>query len=136
MFNLDERLEADTVALAEWPLCTVRLMNDNHYPWLILIPRVAGVTELYQLDESQRQMLDRESTFLARTLMELFNGHKMNVAALGNVVKQLHIHHVVRFEGDVSWPAPIWGKVPVEPYSQASIDELKDKLKPIINKQW
>lgn len=136
MFSLDERLEADTIALADWPLSTVRLMNDEQYPWVILVPKVEGVTELYHLDDAQRLQLDAESMFLAKTLMELFDGAKMNVAALGNVVNQLHIHHVVRFESDAAWPAPIWGKLPVKPYESEALAEMVNKLALITDKRW
>lgn len=136
MFSLDSRLANDTIELADWPLCSVRLMNDSHYPWLILVPKVASVTELFQLDDAQRLQLDAESTFVARTLMEIFQGDKMNVAALGNVVKQLHIHHVVRFEQDAAWPGPIWGKVDVEAYSDDQLSKIKQQLEPITLKTW
>lgn len=120
-FRLDPRLAQDTLALASWSLCEVRLMNDAHYPWVILVPRVNAATELYHLDAAQRLQLDRESIYLSQTLMNIFQGTKLNVAALGNVVSQLHLHHVVRFEGDLAWPGPIWGKVPPQPYSETEI---------------
>lgn len=136
VFNLDERLFNDTFRIASWPLCEVLLMNDAQYPWLILVPRVDGATELYDLNDSQRQQLDCESMFLGKTLMKLFSGDKLNVAALGNVVKQLHIHHVVRFESDAAWPAPIWGKLPVQAYRAEEKAQLLDKLSALIDKQW
>ena len=133
---LDERLENDTIKVASWPLCEVLLMNDSQFPWLILVPRVADISELYQLDESQRRQLDRESIFLGESLMQVFVGDKLNVAALGNVVKQLHIHHVVRFEGDVAWPAPIWGKQAAQAYSSESRGALESKLSYLSDKEW
>lgn len=135
-FKLDERLENDTFHLASWPLCDVLLMNDAQYPWVILVPRVEGATELFHLSDEQRQLLDQESIFLGKTLMELFSGDKLNVAALGNVVKQLHIHHVVRFEADPSWPGPMWGKLPTQAYQEEAKQALLQKLDSIIGKEW
>ena len=96
-------------------------MNDANYPWVILIPRVIGATELYHLDQTQRAQLDRESIYLSQKLMTVYQGKKLNTAALGNVVSQLHIHHVVRFDTDAAWPGPIWGKVEVISRSEDDI---------------
>ena len=133
-FKLDKRLAADTIPILDWPLCRVLLMNDQQYPWCILVPRVldeAGeeITELFHLNAAQRAQLDKESNALSTTLMSHFSGYKLNVAALGNVVSQLHIHHVVRFQSDPSWPAPIWGRLPIEPYSSESAEALASELK-------
>lgn len=135
-FKLDDRLEGDTIKLASWSLCDVLLMNDVNYPWVILVPRVADTTEIYQLSKTQRAQLDAESTYLAETLMTIFDGQKMNVAALGNVVKQLHIHHVVRYESDNAWPAPIWGKAAPLAYTDEQLAEIHRKLALISNKVW
>jgi diadenosine tetraphosphate (Ap4A) HIT family hydrolase len=135
-FQLDQRLKNDTHRLASWPLCEVLLMNDAQYPWIILVPRVEGATELFDLSDDQRVQLDRESIFLGKTIFELFGGDKLNVAALGNVVKQLHIHHVVRFEGDPTWPAPIWGKLPTKAYTSADKEALLEKLACVSDKVW
>lgn len=132
-FELDERLAGDTLAVASWPLCELRMMNDAQYPWLILVPRVEGATELYHLSDQQRQMLDQESVHLSRALMSIFDGDKFNVAALGNVVSQLHIHHVVRFRADAAWPAPIWGKFPPQPLTDAQIEVRMAQLEPILS---
>lgn len=132
-FDLDARLARDTVFLFDWPLCRVLLMNDASYPWCILVPRVtsdegAVVTELYALNDEQRAQLDKESVALSRMLMQKFSGDKLNVAALGNVVSQLHIHHVVRFDTDQSWPAPVWGRHPANPYDENSSNALRSML--------
>ncbi len=132
-FKLDERLQADTVHLASWPLCEVLLMNDCHYPWVILVPRIAGIRELYELDAAQRQQLDCESTALGRGMMQAFSGEKLNVAALGNVVSQLHIHHVVRFSDDAAWPAPIWGKHPPKPYDDEGLKARREALADVLS---
>lgn len=130
-FVLHERLAADTVFLASWPLSDLLLMNDAHYPWLILVPRRAGVSEVFQLSEVDQQQLLKESSWLGKWLMVQFNGDKLNVAALGNLVPQLHVHHVVRFRSDVAWPAPVWGKVPAVPYAADILDDLKKRLEPL-----
>jgi len=136
MFKLDARLESDTINLASWPLCDVQLMDDSQFPWVILIPRVEGATEIYHLDKSQREQLDAESIFLSETLMAVYQGDKLNTAALGNVVSQLHIHHVVRFEGDITWPAPVWGKVPAKHFSGEALARQKKLLAVIIEHSW
>jgi diadenosine tetraphosphate (Ap4A) HIT family hydrolase len=135
-FQLDSRLQNDTVRIASWPLCDLLLMNDANYPWCILVPRVVDISELFQLSRMQRQQLDLESCFLAATLMQIFEGDKMNVAALGNVVKQLHIHHVVRFSTDAAWPAPVWGRVPVQPYSAGALDKRLRQLTCLKQPDW
>lgn len=135
-FLLDSRLQNDTLHIASWPLCEVLLMNDAQYPWCILVPRVPELTELFQLTRSQRQQLDLESWFLSTTLMDIFQGDKLNVAALGNVVRQLHIHHVVRFTDDPAWPAPIWGKLPVSAHSETQLTLRLQQLKRLKQPDW
>jgi len=121
-FKLDARLAADTVPVASWPLSELRMMNDAQYPWFILVPRQPGATELYHLSDAQRATFDTESMTLSRCLMDTFAGEKLNVAALGNVVSQLHIHHIVRFQNDAAWPAPVWGRHPVQAMSEGEIE--------------
>ena len=118
-FSLHPRLAADTQVLGDFALCRLLLMNDAQYPWFILVPRREGVREIYQLDERDQQQLVRESSALSRAVMDAFAGEKLNVAALGNVVPQLHVHHVVRFAGDPAWPRPVWGVHPPRPYVEA-----------------
>lgn len=136
LFQLDARLENDTIHIASWPLCDLLLMNDSQYPWLILVPRVVDASELFDLSRSQRQQLDLESIYLSKTLMGIFEGVKLNVAALGNVVKQLHIHHVVRYSHDLSWPGPIWGKHPSVAYSAEELTGRLDMLSCFQNPDW
>lgn len=114
--------------VGDFPLCRLLLMNDSHYPWFILVPRIADVQEIYQLDDTDQQQLLSESSFLAHTLHVLFLADKMNIAALGNVVSQLHIHHVVRYHTDAAWPAPVWGKQAAQPYSPEELAEVMAKL--------
>ena len=136
MFNLDSRLDTDTINLTSWPLCDVQLMDDSQFPWVILVPRIDGATELYHLDKTQREQLDAESIFLSKTLMAIYQGDKLNTAALGNVVSQLHIHHIVRFESDITWPAPVWGKVPAKHFSDEELAKQKALLAVIIEHRW
>jgi len=136
MFKLDSRLEKDTIHLTAWPLCEVLLVNDTQFPWVILVPKVSGATELYHLDPVQRQQLDAESVHLSKVLMAVYSGDKLNVAALGNVVSQLHIHHVVRFEADAVWPAPVWGKLAATPLNEQELAEHKAKLFELTNPKW
>jgi diadenosine tetraphosphate (Ap4A) HIT family hydrolase len=118
-FALHPRLAADTFVLGDFPLSRLLLMNDAQYPWCILVPRREGAREIYLLDERDQQLLLRESAQLSRAMMDAFSGHKLNVAALGNVVPQLHVHHIVRFPGDAAWPGPVWGRHAPRPYEAA-----------------
>jgi diadenosine tetraphosphate (Ap4A) HIT family hydrolase len=115
-FELHPRLAADTFVLGDFPLCRLLLMNDAQYPWCILVPRRENAREIYLLDERDQQSLLRESAALSRAMMDAFAGHKLNVAALGNVVPQLHVHHIVRYPADAAWPGPVWGRHAPKPY--------------------
>lgn len=131
-FALHPRLAADTFALGDFPLCRLLLMNDAQYPWFILVPRREGAREIYQLDDRDQRRLLRESSALSRAAMEAFAGEKLNVAALGNVVPQLHVHHVVRFAGDPAWPRPVWGVHPPRPYADAGRAARVAALRPLL----
>ncbi len=109
MFRLDERLANDTTFVASFELCDLLLHNDARYPWLILVPRVPDVTDAFQLSFEQHTQLIRESRQVCELMQHLFTPTKMNVAAIGNIVRQLHVHHVARFAFDDAWPGPIWG---------------------------
>jgi len=130
LFTLHPQLEKDSIELADFPLCKLLLCNDSAYPWFILVPKVADISEIYQLDWQQQQQLLNESSLLSELLMQVFAGDKMNVAALGNVVEQLHVHHVVRFKDDAQWPKPIWGQQAATPYSDQALTLLKENLLP------
>jgi len=136
MFQLDPRLEQDTFVIGEFELSRVLLMNDARYPWIILVPREVGVTEIFELSEQQQQQLMMESNYVAKQLKALVHADKMNVAALGNVVSQLHIHHVARYIQDESWPAPVWGRGEALTYSQqesgAVIEQLRSSLQGLL----
>lgn len=124
-WSLHHQLAADTEFVAGLPVCDVRLMNDANYPWLILVPRVADARELIDLDDTVRHQLTDEIDTASRALRTTYRPHKLNVAALGNVVAQLHVHVIARFEHDPAWPAPVWGRVPARPHAP---DELAERL--------
>ena len=128
-FSLDSRLQADTVLLGKSKMCLLLLMNETRYPWLILVPRRAGISEAFDLEQADRQRLEEESDAVASTLHSVFEADKVNVAALGNVVRQLHVHHVARFLGDPAWPAPVWGHSPRVPYTPAALERMRQRLR-------
>lgn len=125
MFVIDERIERDSIWLADLTLCQVRLQNDSRYPWLVLLPKIANVSEVHELSLEQQQQLIAESSQIADALKKLTGCKKINVANLGNVVSQLHWHVVARFEEDVTWPAPIWGVGQAVPYTEEQLAEWR-----------
>lgn len=129
VFTLHAQLDADTLAVGELGLCSVRLMNDATYPWLILVPRVSDASELIDLSDAQQGLLMRELSQCSRVVQQQFQPDKLNVAALGNMVPQLHVHLIARFIGDAAWPAPVWGKAPAQPYSEAAAEALLGDLR-------
>jgi diadenosine tetraphosphate (Ap4A) HIT family hydrolase len=133
MFTLDPRLNNDTHFIASFTLCDALLMNDARYPWVILVPRVTGVTEIFQLTSADQQQLMIESNTVAAKLAELVSADKMNVAALGNIVSQLHIHHVARYHSDEAWPAPVWGKGDAITYVKGEYQAVIEQLKHIFS---
>ena len=116
-FQLHPQLAQDTWLVTDLPLCRVLLMNETRYPWVILVPRQQDIREIHELTAMERQQLWQESDQLSRALMKLFKPDKLNIAALGNQVPQLHIHHIARFQTDAAWPAPVWGKFPPQAYT-------------------
>ncbi|WEJ73733.1 HIT domain-containing protein [Pseudomonas sp. PSE14] len=136
MFVLDTRLKQDTVPVGDFPLSSLLLMNDSQYPWFILVPRREDVSELFQLDPEDQQQLWREATQLAETLKDTFCADKMNVANLGNVVSQLHVHVIVRRRSDVAWPGPVWGRHPAVPYSAEELARLREKLRMVLGDEF
>ncbi|MDH5824274.1 HIT family protein [Luteimonas sp. RD2P54] len=128
-FAMDSRLAGDTHPLASLPLCELRLMDDANYPWLVLVPRVAEARELIDLGPEQRRLLVEEIDLASRLLREVFRPHKLNVAALGNLVPQLHVHAIARFEDDPAWPAPVWGRVAARPYTPEALVERVARLR-------
>ena len=128
MFALHPQLQADCIPLGRFPLCQLLLLNDANYPWFILVPEREDIREIYQLSLEDQMQLMRESSHLSQQLADRFKADKMNIAALGNVVPQLHLHHIVRYRHDPAWPAPVWGKVPPQPYGAAAVVALKQTL--------
>ena len=129
MFVLNETLEADTAFVADWPLCRVLLTNDATYPWLILVPMRDGLRDFHDLAQADRPAAMDEIDRASRALQDIHQPDKMNVAALGNMVPQLHIHVIARFTDDPAWPGPIWGKVPAEPYDDAALAATVERLR-------
>lgn len=132
MFNLNAQLQADTISIGSMELCEVLLAKDANYPWLILVPKREGMTEIYQLSDAEQLLLMQETSFVARQMETHFLAHKMNIAALGNVVSQLHIHVVARFDNDAAWPAPIWGAVAAKGYEADELDATVNSVRALL----
>ena len=128
-FELHPQLGTDCATVGELALCRVLLMDDANYPWLILVPRRAGLRELYELQPPDLAQFWHESALVGRTMMREFDGQKLNVAALGNVVPQLHVHHIVRRAGDAAWPRPVWGVVAARAYGEPERGLLVERLR-------
>lgn len=132
-FELHPQLVQDCIPLGEFPLCRLLLINDANYPWFVLVPRRAGVSEIYHLSSDDQVQLMRESCFLAENLADTFAARKMNVASLGNMVPQLHVHHIVRFENDPAWPGPVWGKLPARSYTDEQVRDVRQKVQALMS---
>ncbi len=120
-FELDSRLARDSLFIADGPLSQVRLMNDRRYPWLVLVPRVDNVSEWLDLDGGQQRLLLAEINQAGGLIRAVPGVQKLNIGALGNIVRQLHIHLVGRHEGDPAWPGPVWGHGQAERFSEAEL---------------
>lgn len=131
MFKLDSRLHNDTFFVCDLSLSRVLLMNDSQFPWLILVPMKNDIAEIIDLSEQEQVTLLQESALASKALQALFSPLKLNVAALGNVVRQLHVHHVARFDNDFAWPKPVWGNQPTVAYDPDKANALVEMLK-----QW
>lgn len=125
IFKLDSRLEESTVVVGHFTLGIVLLSKDANYPWCILVPKRAMVQELHHLADEDRQQYAKESGYLSEVMSSLFSADKINMAALGNIVPQLHIHHIARYKDDAAWPKPVWGVVPAKDYDA---DELESRI--------
>ena len=117
-FQLHPRLQQDTFLVGHFALCKILLMNDKQYPWEILVPQRPDITDIYQLAPGDRQQLLEESCRLAEALVALYHPDKLNIAAIGNMVPQLHLHHVARYRTDIAWPGPVWGKFAASAYTE------------------
>jgi diadenosine tetraphosphate (Ap4A) HIT family hydrolase len=120
MFTLHPQLEKDCTVIGQLPLSLLLLMNDANHPWLVLVPQRAAKREWYELELTEQHQLLTEINSLAQFLQAHTGAIKMNIGALGNMVPQLHVHVIARFEHDIAWPAPVWGKAPPAPYSDTS----------------
>jgi diadenosine tetraphosphate (Ap4A) HIT family hydrolase len=127
-FALDPRLAADTTLVAHGPLSDVLLYDDARYVWLILVPRRSWVSEVFELAAADRAVLANESHVLASSLAQAWAPDKVNVAAIGNVVRQLHVHHVARWLDDPAWPGPVWGHSPRVARSDAQREQVVEQL--------
>lgn len=130
-FALDQRLAADSLPLAELALCRLRLMNDSRFPWLLLVPQRPACVEVLDLATPDQELLWAEIRQVAAALQAVTAADKLNIAALGNQVAQLHVHLIARFRDDAAWPGPVWGVGQAEPYpdnGQALIERLRAAL--------
>ncbi|HZJ92189.1 MAG TPA: HIT domain-containing protein [Thiopseudomonas sp.] len=136
MFEMDKRLVQDTVVLGDFALSRVLLMNDSRYPWLILVPRIADASEVFELTAAQQQQLWQETSRVGQVLKMLFQADKINIATLGNVVQQLHMHIVVRMQDDAAWPAPVWGRGMAQPYTVEQLAQIQARLQDTLADYW
>ena len=128
VFDLDGRLEADSIFIADGPLSQFRLMNDARYPWLVLVPKVFNANEWVDLPQQDQQILLSEINTAVKILREQFDCEKINIGALGNIVRQLHVHVIARTSNDEAWPGPVWGQGKAKTYSAAALEILIGKL--------
>jgi len=135
VFELDPQLEADTFPVAITSLNRIVLMNDSRFPWLILVPERPDIREPFELTDEDQRTLMQESMITGKSLKALFNAHKLNIAALGNQVSQLHIHHIARFRTDAAWPRPVWGVGAAEPYEAEALRERVALLREVLSNE-
>ncbi|HEX3130938.1 MAG TPA: HIT domain-containing protein [Thermoanaerobaculia bacterium] len=128
MLTLHPTLARDTVEVARLPLCRALLMKDRRFPWLILVPEREEIREIYELSPEDRRQLIEEIAQVGTALDRLFYPAKLNVGALGNIVPQLHVHVIARFENDSAWPGPVWGSGPAVPYTDEELEEVRERL--------
>ena len=132
-FVLDARLEHDSVFIADGPLSQLRLMDDARFPWLVLVPRVADAAELLDLDGGQQRLLLAEINLAGQVLRSTGHGGKLNIGALGNIVRQLHVHVLARNEGDDAWPGPVWGHGAAQAYPAAERERFVQALRDVLS---
>jgi diadenosine tetraphosphate (Ap4A) HIT family hydrolase len=128
-FSLDSRLEADSEPIMWLGLCELRLMDDRRWPWVVLVPQRPGAEEIHELTPLDQAMLIFETNMVAQALKNVTGCTKINSGALGNIVRQLHIHVVARSEGDPGWPGPVWGYGLREPYKREHLHQFSEKLR-------
>jgi diadenosine tetraphosphate (Ap4A) HIT family hydrolase len=128
-FSLDPRIESDSKPVMWLGLCELRVQDDCRWPWLVLVPQRPGITEMHELTPLDQTMLTFETVMVAKALKEAAGCHKINIAALGNVVPQLHVHIVAREEGDAGWPGPVFGQGPRVPWDADALRAFKERLR-------
>lgn len=128
MFSLDARLRNDSFVIGRFKLSLLLLSRDANYPWFILVPERENTYELYHLAEEDQVQLILESSRLAEVMNNIFDADKINIATLGNLVPQLHVHHVARYKSDPAWPGPVWGKLPPKDYAPDVLNEIVEKM--------
>ena len=133
-FLLNQQLEGDSIFIDDLPLCKFLLMNDSNYPWFLLVPRIDNIKELYDLSESNRAQLDFETVEVSKFIQSSFKPEKINIASLGNIVPQFHVHIIARYTDDISWPNPVWGKFPFNEYKSDQSERLLKVSKIFSNK--
>ena len=132
-FQLDPRLEKDTFLVGELPLCRVLLMDAANFPWIILVPRISNIKEIFQLNSEQKDLYFSESNFLMKRMSEIYSAHKMNIASLGNLVPQFHTHIIVRYKHDDAWPSPVWSFDGITKYKENKSKLEIDKISNLVD---
>ena len=127
-FELHPDLKRDGIVIGEFPLSLVLLINDSAYPWFVLVPQRVDIRDAIDLEQVDYQQLSEESRLFSVALKQIFAAEKLNIAALGNMTPQLHVHHIVRSSSDAAWPKPIWGFQPLTPYTPEEIDAIRLKV--------
>ena len=127
-FELHPDLARDGIPIGAFPLCHVLLINDSAYPWFVLVPKRENIRDAIDLSAADYEALSSESRTFSIAIKKIFKAEKLNIAALGNVTPQLHVHHIVRFSNDAAWPGPIWGKQPLTPYAPEAIETIREKV--------
>jgi len=136
MFELHPQLAKDCIVLGDFPLTRVLLNKDANYPWFILVPKRENIHEIFELSEADQKQLLWESSYFSKQVYGLFDADKLNVAALGNMVPQLHVHHVVRYQRDASWPGPVWGAVAAVEYGSGLLEETCQRVCAVLEEQF
>ena len=127
-FELHPDLKRDGIVIGQFPLSLVLLINDSEYPWFVLVPQRSGIKDAIDLAPADYQQLSAESRAFSLALKQIFEAEKLNIAALGNMTPQLHVHHIVRYSTDAAWPNPIWGFQPLTAYTAEEIDSIRERL--------
>ena len=133
MFELHPQLQKDCIEVGRFDLSLLLLMNDANYPWFILVPQRQGISEIHELSDGDSRQLMKESCWLSLQASRMFRADKMNIAALGNIVPQLHVHHIVRYVNDPAWPGPVWGAQKAKPYGSDGLKDVLSNLKTIVD---